>query len=55
MIASLLPRYRWEAFANWEPLFRDEAPPEEDWFEDAEPAPAPSKRAVDPDFDDSPF
>lgn len=55
MIASLLPQYRWEQYRDWEPLFRDEAPPEEDPFEDDEPAPAPSKRAVDPDFDDSPF
>ena len=55
MIASLLPQYRWEQYRDWEPLFRDEAPPEEDPFEIDEPAPVPSKRAVDPDFDDSPF
>lgn len=55
MIASLLPQYRWEQYRDWEPLFRDEAPPEEEPFEVDEPAPAPSKRAVDPDFDDSPF
>jgi hypothetical protein len=65
MIASLLPQYRWEAYRDWEPLFRDEAPPEEEHpFEVDEPAPAPASEpaAAKPapkaqvfDDDDVPF
>lgn len=49
MVASLLPQYRWEQYRDWEPLFRDEAPPEP---EDVSSYDVP---AADVDFEDSPF
>ena len=49
MVASLLPQYRWEAYRDWEPLFRDEAPPEP---EDVSAYDVP---AAEIDFEDNPF
>ena len=47
MIASLLPQYRWEGYRDWEPLFRDEAPPEP---EDVSAYDVPAA-----EFEDNPF
>ena len=42
-VAAMLPQFRWEAYRDWEPMFRDEAVDEEE--EDAPPPPPPAKAA----------
>lgn len=42
-IAAMLPQFRWEAYRDWEPMFRDEAVDEQE--QDAPPPPPPAKAA----------
>lgn len=60
MVAALLPQFRWEAYAEWEPLFREEVV--EERVDDDEPfAPEPvapargGRTKAQPDFDDEPW